>query len=31
MIPCEVCGKPVNVPDDWPVDWAIHNSCKGVS
>lgn len=21
-IPCEDCGRPVEVPDNWPVDWA---------
>jgi len=26
--PCDDCGKPVRVPDDWAVDWAYCARCN---
>lgn len=26
--PCDDCGKPVEVTDDWPLDYAYCESCE---
>lgn len=26
--PCDECGRPVSVPEDWPYDWALHGRCR---
>lgn len=26
--PCDDCGKPVPVPDDWPIDWTYCDACR---